>query len=56
VLSDGVSLCIYRSDPRDDYRRWRLKERSMAIAILIGVVVALVISALMYRASAAAED
>jgi hypothetical protein len=33
-----------------------LKERSIAIAILIGVVVALVISALMYRASAAAGN
>jgi hypothetical protein len=33
-----------------------LKERSMATAILIGVVVALVIGVLMYRAGARAED
>jgi hypothetical protein len=33
-----------------------LKERSMATAILIGVVVAVVIGVLMYRAGVAAED
>jgi hypothetical protein len=33
-----------------------LKERSMATSILIGIVVALVIGVLMYRASADAKD